>query len=52
MPMFCQKGCKDIDGKPVQLKSGKIISTKQGRKIRMYCPKCFNSIYVDEPRLD
>jgi len=43
----CPKGCKDLRGRPIEMKTGKIISKKSGRFIRKYCPKCF--VKVEEP---
>jgi hypothetical protein len=39
-----------MHGKPVELKTGKIIATKSGRMVRVYCPACFFQDYVPEKK--
>jgi hypothetical protein len=45
----CPKGCK-LHGKPAVMKTGKIVATKKGRKMRIYCPVCFCSEFIEEPK--
>jgi len=48
--MDCPKGCKDRQGRPIEMRSGKIVAKKEGRYIRHYCPHCFHRVWVPERR--
>ena len=48
--MNCPNECKDVCGKPAQMKGGKIISTKSGRMVRWTCPVCWNFIWKPEEK--
>jgi hypothetical protein len=48
--MNCTKGCKDRHDQPVIMQGGKIVSKKEGRYIRYYCPSCFHREWVPERR--
>jgi hypothetical protein len=39
-----------LHGKPAEMKNGKIINTRDGRKLRKYCPVCFEEFFIDEPK--
>jgi hypothetical protein len=45
--MDCPKGCRDLVGRPVQMRGGgKIVARKDGQYERQHCPKCWHKEYV------
>jgi hypothetical protein len=47
--MNCPKGCI-LHGKPAEMKNGKITTKRGIRKLRKYCPVCFEEFFIDEPK--